>query len=137
MANGRGSVYLRAGQWTIGFTVNGRRVREKIGGNKRFAEMVLKKRMTEALENRYFSKRNFGRMPFREFAESYLDRVVPQMKSARSERIRVLSRPRADILEAAGRGSSPRGTCLEEVPPAARHQPRAGCGACHETRGVR
>ncbi len=90
MANGRGTVYMRAGQWTIGFTVNGRRVREKIGGNKRFAEMVLKKRMTEALENRYFSKRNFGRMPFREFAQLYLDRIVPQMKSARSERIRVL-----------------------------------------------
>jgi integrase len=91
MANGRGTVYMRAGQWTIGFTINGRRVREKIGGNKRFAEMVLKKRMTEAMENRYFSKRSMGRMPFRELAQLYLDRLVPQMKSARSERIRVLS----------------------------------------------
>src|SRR4029077_502818 len=77
MANGRGTVYMRAGQWTIGFTVNGTRVRETIGPNKHFAEMVLKKRMTETMENRYFSKRNLGRMPFRDFAELYLERAVP------------------------------------------------------------
>jgi hypothetical protein len=85
MAKGRGTVYMRAGQWVIGFTVNGTRVRETIGPNKHFAEMVLKKRMTEAMENRYFSKRNLGRMPFRDFAGLYLERAVPMMKSARSE----------------------------------------------------
>jgi|SRR5438552_4891546 len=90
MANGRGTVYMRNGQWTINFTVNGKRVREAIGRSRRIAERVLQMRMTEAMENRYFKKRDMGRMPFQELAQMYLDRVVPQMKSARSERIRVL-----------------------------------------------
>jgi integrase len=91
MACARGTVYQRNGQWTINFTVNGRRVREAVGRSKRLAEMVLKKRMTEAMEGKYFSKHNFGTTPFRDFAESYLERIVPHMKSARTERIRVLS----------------------------------------------
>jgi hypothetical protein len=37
MGNGHGSVYLRANLWTIDFTVNGRRVREGIGTNRRQA----------------------------------------------------------------------------------------------------
>ena len=90
MANGRGTVYMRNGQWTINFTVNGKRVRDAIGRSRRIAERVLQMRMTEAMENRYFKKRDMGRMPFQELAQMYLDRVVPQMKSARSERIRVL-----------------------------------------------
>lgn len=81
---------MRNGQWTINFTVNGKRVRERIGGTKRQAEMILQKRMTEALENKFFSKRNMGKMSFQELGQRYLDSVVPNMKSARTERIRVL-----------------------------------------------
>ncbi len=90
MANGRGTVYMRNGQWTINFTVNGKRVRETIGGTRRIAERVLQARLAEAMENRYFKKRDMGRIPFRDLGQLYLDRVVPHMKSARSERIRVL-----------------------------------------------
>ena len=68
MANGRGTVYMRNGQWTINFTVNGKRVREAIGRSRRIAERVLQMRMTEAMENRYFKKRDMGRMPFQELA---------------------------------------------------------------------
>jgi integrase len=89
MPNGHGSVYLRGNLWTIGFTINGRRVREGVSTNKRMAEMVLAKRMSEAIEGRYFNKRNVGRMPFSEFAEKYLKEVVPLMRSVRSESIRV------------------------------------------------
>ena len=76
MGNGHGSVYLRANLWTIDFTINGRRVREGIGTNRRQAEMVLAKRMSEAIEGRYFSKRNLGLMPFKEFADKYLEEVI-------------------------------------------------------------
>jgi len=89
MGNGHGSVYLRANLWTIDFTINGRRVREGIGTNKRQAEMVLAKRMSEAIEGRYFNRRNLGLMPFKEFADKYLKEVVPLMRSVRSETIRV------------------------------------------------
>ena len=76
MGNGHGSVYLRGNLWTIDFTINGRRVREGIGTNRRQAEMVLAKRMSEAIEGRYFSKRNLGLMPFKEFADKYLEEVI-------------------------------------------------------------
>src|SRR5947209_1216311 len=84
-----GTIYQRGDTWTIDFTVSGRRVRENVGPNKRLAEMVLKKRMTEALENRYFKKRNVGNMSFTVFGELYLERVTASQKSARSERLRV------------------------------------------------
>lgn len=89
MAKGRGSIYIRGNLWTIDFTINGRRVREGISTNRRLAEMVLAKRMSEAVEGRYFNKRNQGRMPFTQFADKYLNEVVPLMKSIRSETIRV------------------------------------------------
>ena len=89
MARGYGSVYLRGKTWTIDYTVDGRRMREAIGPNRRLAEMVLKKRVTEALENRWFDRRKLGRVPFAEFAQSYLERVTALQKSARTERNRV------------------------------------------------
>lgn len=86
----RGTVYMRAGTWTIGYTVGGRRVREAIGANRQLAEAVLKKRIVEAIEDRHFDKRNTGRIPFSEFAETYLDRCIAVLKSVKTERIRVL-----------------------------------------------
>lgn len=89
MVVSRGTVYLRGKTWTIGYTVNGRRVREAVGPNRRMAEMVLKKRATEAMERGYFNRRKLGRAPFAEFAQTYLERVTAMQKSARTERNRV------------------------------------------------
>ncbi len=86
----RGSVYLRGRTWVINYTVGGRRVREAIGSNRQLAEAVLKKRVVEAVEDRYFDKRNVGRVPFSEFAETYMERCTSLLKSAKTERDRVL-----------------------------------------------
>src|SRR5437773_6135650 len=87
---GNGTIYKRGNSWCVGFTMNGRRVRETVGPNKKVAEKVLSLRMTQVLENRYFPpNRQLGRMPFNQFAETYLERVVPLMKSIRTERNRV------------------------------------------------
>ncbi len=85
-----GSVYLRGTTWTINYTVGGRRMREAIGPSKKLAEMVLKKRVTEAIENRWFDKRNVGNTPFSEFAELYITRHISLLKSPKTERVRVL-----------------------------------------------
>src|SRR5437667_12587857 len=70
-----GTIYRRGQSWCVGFTVNGRRVRETVGPNKRIAERVLSLRMTQVLENRYFPpSRQLGRMPFKDFAQMYLER---------------------------------------------------------------
>jgi integrase len=86
-----GSVYLRGKTWTIGYTVGGRRVRESVGSNKKLAEMVLKKRVTEAIENKWFDRRADGNLPFDAFATTYLERCIPLLKSVKSERVRVLT----------------------------------------------
>src|SRR6266550_2034337 len=87
---GNGTIYKRGNSWCVGFTMNGRRVRETVGPNKKIAQKVLSLRMTQVLENRYFPpNRQLGRIPFNQFAEMYLERVVPLMKSIRTERDRV------------------------------------------------
>jgi hypothetical protein len=85
-----GTVYLRGETWTINYTVDGRRVREAIGGSKKLAEMVLKKRVTDAIENRWFNKRNVGLTPFSEFADTYIARHVSLLKAANTENVRAL-----------------------------------------------
>jgi integrase len=86
----RGTIYLRRGTWTIGYTVGGRRVREAIGTNRQIAEAVLKKRIVECIEDRHFDKRVVGNLPFSEFADLYLVRCISVLKSSsvRTERDR-------------------------------------------------
>src|SRR6059058_4405066 len=89
---GSGTIYKRGNSWCVGFVVNGRRVRETVGPNKRIAERVLSLRMTQVLENRYFPpNRQLGRMPFKDFAQMYLEREGALLKSIRTERNRVLA----------------------------------------------
>jgi integrase len=90
---GNGTIYKRGGAWYVNFkTAEGKRVRESIGPSKKIAERVLSLRMTQVLENRYFpASKALGRMPFNEFAQMYIDRVVPLLKSVRTERNRVAS----------------------------------------------
>src|SRR5947208_12024567 len=89
---GNGTIYRRGNSWCVGFTVNGRRVRETVGPNKKIAQKVLSLRMTQVLENRYFPlNRQLGRMPFKDFAQTYLEREGPLLKSIRTERNRVLA----------------------------------------------
>ncbi len=89
---GNGTIYRRGHSWCVGFVVNGRRVRETVGPNKRIAERVLSLRMTQVLENRYFPpSRQLGRMPFKDFAQMYLEREGLLLKSIRTERNRVLA----------------------------------------------
>src|SRR5438876_519781 len=48
--------------------------------------------MTQVLENRYFPpNRQLGRMPFKDFAQMYLEREGALLKSIRTERNRVLA----------------------------------------------
>ena len=89
---GSGTIYKRGNSWCVGFVVNGRRVRETVGPNKKIAERVLSLRMTQVLENRYFPpNRQLGRMPFKDYAQMYLEREGALLKSIRTERNRVLA----------------------------------------------
>src|SRR5438093_2499866 len=90
---GNGTIYKRGHAWCVNFTVNGgRRVRETVGPNKKVAERLLSLRITQVLENRYFPpSRQLGRLPFKDFAQMYLELEGALLKSIRTERNRVLA----------------------------------------------
>lgn len=67
---------------------NGDRHRERISPNKRHAEEVLAKRLTEVAERKFLVRRESGRLRFKDFAEDYIKKVVPSLRWAdQAERI--------------------------------------------------
>jgi len=46
-------VFKKNGYWYIDYYVDGRRKREKVGPNKRQAELVLKKRRVQVAEGKF------------------------------------------------------------------------------------
>ncbi len=74
-------VFQRNGQWWIDYTYQDesgfpRRKREKVGPNRRMAELALAKCQTKILEGRFLDQRRFRPIPFSNFAvifdEKYL-----------------------------------------------------------------
>jgi len=59
--------------YCISYFVNGIRKREVIGKDKKLAEQVLHKRLTEVAENKYFDIRRAEKVKFEDFADQYLN----------------------------------------------------------------
>lgn len=57
----------------IVYSVNGRRKTETIGKDKKLAEKVLHKRLTEIAENKYLDVRKEEKIKFEDFADQYLE----------------------------------------------------------------
>lgn len=68
--------------WIEFIDEDGRKRRERISPNKRHAEEVLNKRLTEVAERKFLTNRESGRLKFKDFAQDYLDRVVPTLRWA-------------------------------------------------------
>jgi len=63
----KGSTYY------VVYFINGKRRKEAIGKDKKLAEAVLHKRLTEIAENRYLDKRKEEKIRFEDFADQYLN----------------------------------------------------------------
>jgi len=63
----KGTIYY------IVYSVNGRRKTEHIGKDKKLAEKVLHKRLTEIAENRYLDVKREEKIKFEDFAAQYLE----------------------------------------------------------------
>lgn len=74
-------LFKRGSAWYIDFYVNGRRVREKIGPNRKLAESVLAKRKVQATENRYLDIRKKNRCTFDQLAGQYMEWSKTNKKS--------------------------------------------------------
>ena len=68
----KGRVYQRGSIYYIDFNVNGRRIREAIGTNRKLAETVLAKRLTEIAENRFLDIRKAEKILFEVFADEFI-----------------------------------------------------------------
>jgi integrase len=65
-------VFRKQGVYWIDYYVNGRRKRERIGPEKKLAEVVLKKPKVEIAEGKFLDKRKVPRCTFSELAVLYL-----------------------------------------------------------------
>jgi integrase len=74
-------VYRRGKNWYIDFYAQGRRVREKVGPNKKLAEKVLSKVKTEVTENRYLDIRRKPKVKFDTLVQQYLQYAKANKRS--------------------------------------------------------
>jgi integrase len=65
------AIFQKEGSWYIDFYVGRTRMREKIGPSKNLANEVLRKRLAEVAEGRFFPERRKAAPEFVEFAEKY------------------------------------------------------------------
>jgi len=59
--------------YQIVYFINGKRRKETIGKDRKLAEVVLHKRLTEIAENRYLDKQKENKIRFEDFADQYLN----------------------------------------------------------------
>jgi integrase len=66
------AVFKKQGVYWVDYYINGHRKRERIGPDKRLAEVVFKKRKVEIAEGKFLDKRKVPRCTFNELAALYL-----------------------------------------------------------------
>jgi hypothetical protein len=66
-------VFKKGDNWYMDYRIQGRRIRKKIGSNKKLAENVLHKKKTEIAENRFLDVRKNEKIRFKDFAEQFLN----------------------------------------------------------------
>lgn len=65
------AIFQKAGSWYIDFYMDGKRVRELVGPSKSLAKEVLRKRLTEVAEGKYFPERRRASLPFEALVDKY------------------------------------------------------------------
>src|SRR5919109_3013714 len=71
------AVFKKQGVFWIDYHVNGRRKRERIGPDKRLAEVVLRKRKVTIAEGKYLEKQRPITTTFDELADVYMRWIAP------------------------------------------------------------
>ncbi len=64
-------VYKRKNIWYIDYAFEGRRIRRKIGANKKLAETILQKRKVEIAEEKHLDIRRVHKIKFNVFSKTY------------------------------------------------------------------
>ena len=76
----------RGNIWYVDYYAYGRRIRERIGVNRKLAEDILRKRKTQVIENRYLDIRRNEKVKFEDFSNTFLEsHSKPNKKSWKSD----------------------------------------------------
>ncbi len=67
------AIFKKNDNWYIDYYVNGRRKREKVGPNRRQAELVFQKRQVQIAEDKFFDIKRAKKVLFDDFAKMYLE----------------------------------------------------------------
>lgn len=67
-------IYRRGNVWYVDFSQNNKRIRKKIGPNKKQAELVLQKINVQQIENQYFDIKRDKKVLFLDFSKDYMER---------------------------------------------------------------
>ena len=79
-------VYKRGTIWYIDYYAGYKRRRERIGPSKRQAEIVLKKRMVQVVENKFLEVEKYQKIKFEKMTDLYLENYSkPNKKSSRRD----------------------------------------------------
>ena len=78
-------VYLKNGNWYIDYSIDGRRIREKVAPSKKLAELALKKRKIQIAEGKFLDLDRTEKVLFEDFAIQYLEIHCKQHKGYRTE----------------------------------------------------
>jgi integrase len=82
------AVFKKQGVYWIDYYVNGRRKRERIGPDKKLAEVVLKKRKVEIAEGKYLDRQRPITSTFNDLATAYLSWISPDEQTGTPARKR-------------------------------------------------
>ena len=63
-------IYKRGKTWYIGYSANGRLMREAVGESRKFAELVLGKKRAEVREGRFLDVKKHAKIKFEDFAKA-------------------------------------------------------------------
>ena len=66
-------IYKRGKTWYIGYSANGRLMREAVGESRKFAELVLGKKRAEVREGRFLDVKKHAKIKFEDFAKTFVE----------------------------------------------------------------
>jgi len=82
------AIIKKGENWFIDYRANGRRVRERIGPNRKLAESVLSKRKLEIAEKRFLNVRKVSNENLRSFSARYLEWEKGRIKTVDDDETR-------------------------------------------------
>ena len=75
-------IYERNGNWYVDFYAHGKRIRKKVGPDKKLAKSIVRKKMVEVAENRFLNVSKNKDVKFKDFGKQFIELHSKQHKKS-------------------------------------------------------